>query len=320
MFRCNICEEIFDNKFSLSNHLRYHSKYDSIKNDIIDDYVNNNLTYRELCKKYNANNSILNRILKDVNVDILDKKRKRNTLSHLHSDETKIKLSEIRKKWLKENPEKHVWKRNDKFKSNPCEHLKEIFKQNDITFVEEYTPEIEIETNFKNYSIDISFPDKKVAIEVNGNQHYNSDGTLKEYYKNRHEYFIDNGWTVYEIHYSKVYNDNFINKLISGLKDEFDIGNIDYSFFIKKKEKNFCVTCGKNEVSKKGRKCIKCQSFERRKVKNRPDKKELLDLVAQFGLEGVGRNFGVSGNAVKKWLKTENIITSFDIFSMNEML
>lgn len=316
MNKCNICDEEFDNKISLNNHLRFHKKYDAIKDDIIDDYVNNNFTYRELIDKYNSSNVALIKILKDVDTDPVKKKRNRNTLSHKHSNETKKRMSIIRKNWLKENPEKHVWKYRDKFISKPCEFLKSKLLMNNVSFVPEYTPNIE--NNFRNYSIDISFPDKKIGIEVNGNQHYNDDGTLKDYYKERNKYFIDNGWKIYQIHYLKVYNDNFVDDLISKLKDNYDLNNIDYSFYIKKeKENNYCITCHKNKVFYKDSECRECSSLKRRKIKDRPNKDELVKLVDKFGLEGVGRKYGVTGNAIKKWLKKEKILTFKDFNNLD---
>ena len=118
-----------------------------------------------------------------------------------HTDETKNKLSEIRKKWLSDHKDEHVWKRNSKFKSIPCENLKKYLLSKGINFIEEYEP-----FNNNNYCLDIAWPDEKIAIEVNGNQHYNNDGSLKEYYKNRHDFFTNNGWKIFEIHYTKCYN------------------------------------------------------------------------------------------------------------------
>ena len=76
-------------------------------------------------------------------------------------------------KFYKENPDKHIWKKHDKFKSVPCEKLKEWLKSKNINFIEEYS----IPESKNNYSLDITFPDKKIGIEVNGNQHYNQDGS-----------------------------------------------------------------------------------------------------------------------------------------------
>lgn len=134
------------------------------------------------------------------------------------SDETKRKLSESRKKYLAEHPDEHVWKRNDKFKSKPCEYLKQSLRTNNISFVEEYSPLIDY-----NYSLDIAFPDIKVAIEVNGNQHYNQDGTLRDYYQARHNIFEAAGWKIFELHYTKCYDLNNLEELF-----KLDIYDKDY--------------------------------------------------------------------------------------------
>lgn len=105
-----------------------------------------------------------------------------------HDEETKNKISESRKKFLKENPDKHPWKNNSKFKSKPCEVLKAKLKENYIEFVSEYTDKVWIHS----YAIDIAFPNKKIGIEINGNQHYNKDMSLKPYYKKRQKYLEEN--------------------------------------------------------------------------------------------------------------------------------
>lgn len=139
-------------------------------------------------------------------------------LNKKHSEETKQLLAQKRHEYLLNNPDKHVWKRNTKFKSAPCEELKNKFRSLGISFIEEYCPFTD-----SAISLDIAFPDIKVGIEVNGNQHYNNDGSLKDYYQKRHDKLEEAGWTIYEIHYTLCYNiKNFddIRKL--------DIYNKDY--------------------------------------------------------------------------------------------
>jgi len=65
--------------------------------------------------------------------------------------------------------------------------------------------------------------------------------------------------------------------------------------------KNYC-SCGK-EIRKNSKNCPTCDKIRQRKVSNRPTKEELTLLVSSSSLEAVGRSFGVTGNAVKKWLK-----------------
>ena len=120
---------------------------------------------------------------------------------HKWTDEEKLNLSNKRKQWLLDHKDQHVWRRDSKFLSEPCEHLKSYLKEKGINFVEEYEPFDDV-----NYCVDIAWPDEKIAIEVNGNQHYNRDGSLSKYYKKRHNLFKLRGWKLFEIHYSKCFN------------------------------------------------------------------------------------------------------------------
>lgn len=141
---------------------------------------------------------------------------------HTHTEEEKKLISEKRKQYLKEHPDEHPWKRGTKFISEPCETLKENLKQDGFNFIEEYS-----DVRWKhNYSIDIAFLDKKIAIEVNGNQHYKNDGTLTPYYQNRHDYLISEGWQVLEIHYANCYKQEKIEEIKNAIITGKDI---DYS-------------------------------------------------------------------------------------------
>ena len=129
-----------------------------------------------------------------------------------HTEEEKKKISEQRKLYLKQHPENHPWKRNGKFTSKPCETLKKFLREK-YTFVEEYT-----DTRWEhNYSLDIAFLEKKIAIEINGNQHYNSNWELNEYYQKRHDYLTSNGWNVLEIHYTWCYIEDKIKEICEAI-------------------------------------------------------------------------------------------------------
>lgn len=144
--------------------------------------------------------------------------KKLNKQKYICSDETKEKISKSRKKWLFEHKEQHVWKRNTKFKSVPCENVKQFLTDNNINFVPEYTPFEDV-----NYCIDIAFPHEKIGIEINGNQHYDKNGNLSQYYQQRHDLFIERGWKLYEVHYTKCFdiNNSFFKSLLNlNLKNE----------------------------------------------------------------------------------------------------
>ena len=125
-----------------------------------------------------------------------------------HTEQSKAKLSIARSKFLSENPDKHVWKRSDKHKSSPCNTLKRYLLDNDFNFIEEFTP-----LKTRHFSIDIYFPDKNLGIEINGNQHYTSDGNLAPYYQNRHDLIEESGIKLLEIRYFKCYTEKGIDEI-----------------------------------------------------------------------------------------------------------
>ena len=72
---------------------------------------------------------------------------------------------------------------------------------------------------------------------------------------------------------------------------------------IKKEKLKFCQICG-IEVDKKIF-CSDCNmkiSSKRRKV-DRPSQEELKKMVSEIGYSATGRKFGVSDNAIRKWIK-----------------
>jgi very-short-patch-repair endonuclease len=127
-----------------------------------------------------------------------------------HTEESKRKISENRKIHLSKNKENHVWRRNTKFKSTPCEILKEYLKSKLLKFEEEFTDH---GVDGRYFSIDIAFPEKKLALEVNGNQHYESKNVLKPYYKERENLLVSKGWKVIQIHYSLCFNKEELEKI-----------------------------------------------------------------------------------------------------------
>jgi len=94
-----------------------------------------------------------------------------------------------------------------------------------------------------------------------------------------------------EYYYNIIRNDR-IKKLKSG-KKEIKINN--------NLIKNYCA-CGK-EIKHNSKQCYDCYRLSERKVKNRPTKDELRLMISDTSLEAVGRVYGVTGKAVKKWLK-----------------
>jgi Zn finger protein HypA/HybF involved in hydrogenase expression len=70
---------------------------------------------------------------------------------------------------------------------------------------------------------------------------------------------------------------------------------------IKETKKYYCPDCNK-EIKKDSRYCEECSHIKSRKVE-RPDINTLVNDIKNLGYSGAGRKYGVSDNAIRKWLK-----------------
>lgn len=64
-----------------------------------------------------------------------------------------------------------------------------------------------------------------------------------------------------------------------------------------RKKGNYCLECG-IKISSDAKKCISCN----RKVFNRPSKEILIQEILSTSMVAVGKKYGVSDNAIRKWL------------------
>lgn len=73
-------------------------------------------------------------------------------------------------------------------------------------------------------------------------------------------------------------------------------------------KKYICPICGKTKTRKNSKMCIDCRNKE--KAKNVPDKETLIDLLKKgFPYTKIGKLYGVSDNAVRKWCKKYELPT-----------
>lgn len=70
---------------------------------------------------------------------------------------------------------------------------------------------------------------------------------------------------------------------------------------------NFCCDCG-CQIGKTSQRCNVCEKRLRRVVE-RPPRDELAAMIANLGFSAVGRIYGVSDNAIKKWCKSADLPT-----------
>lgn len=268
------------------------------------DHDDNKLSQSEICDKYLVSRGTLYRAIKLGLFVYTPPKIKR-----IVSEETKTKISNARKKFLKENPDKHPWRHKDKFQSKPCNLFKQKLLEHSIEFVEEYVP-----LSHRAYSIDIAFPDRKIGIEINGQQHYQKTGELKPYYQKRHDEIKNDGWTLHEIHYSLVWNDVLLQQIIENIKSTKSFISFNYLQYTKdriRNNKKVCKDCG-CDIHRTSIRCKKCNGkYRKNKMYNRNvrwiDEQTLQRLVWEKPLRDIAKDYNVSDVTIGKWCKKYNI-------------
>jgi Protein of unknown function (DUF559)/NUMOD3 motif len=131
-----------------------------------------------------------------------------------HTEETKKKISKIRREYLKENPDKVPYKLNhySKGSSYPEKYFEEWLKNNNITY--------EKEKPISVYRVD--FLINNVALEIDGEQHY-LDERIVLSNKYRDEYLDSIGiktirvrWSTYQ-KFSPEEKQNYLSSLLEEL-------------------------------------------------------------------------------------------------------
>lgn len=72
-----------------------------------------------------------------------------------------------------------------------------------------------------------------------------------------------------------------------------------------KKQYHYCIDCGK-EIGRDALRCISCAN-KAQQTCERPSRQVLKDMIRTMPFEAIGREYGVSGNAIKKWCIQNNL-------------
>lgn len=276
----------------------------------IQEFYNDNHTWFDITKHYKLTGYT---IMKGIKLGLLKLRSKSdaNKLAHVknpqkHTEETKKKISEIRIKYLQENPDKvpYLLNHHSKGESYPEKYFNEILEKTNLKYERYFRIGL--------YELDFAFLNKKIDLEIDGEQHCVDLKIVNSDIK-RDKFMKDNGWDIIRINWKKyqrfIKEEKiiFIEKLINHIENK-DISNFKPTYKIDdnlKRKKYFCE-CG-NLIYIKGKSCNKCSRIKSRKVK-RPSVEILLEDVNKIGYEGTGRKYKVSGNNIKKWLKQYNVI------------
>ena len=300
---------------------------------LIQEDIENGLTQRELSSKWGISISTLCVASRKGKLKFYGSKesfKRRLELGLVkpqkHSAETKAKLSRKRKEYLKKNPDKVPYRLNHSSKVSwpELKFAEELIRRNIGGWYYEYRNGI--------YSYDFAFPDLKLDVEIDGHTH-----TLPKVQKidaERDEWSRSRGWSVLRIT-AKDLKNNFeesMGRVLEAVKGHQDLDFRVLESFCemkhfyekglsrrsrkssKKRLKPFkdykCKNCGTVKSSR--HKLLYCSEECRAEVRssrsNRPRKGLLSSLVESgMSLVQIGKEFGVSDNAVRKWMKSYGI-------------
>ncbi len=87
--------------------------------------------------------------------------------------------------------------------------------------------------------------------------------------------------------------------------DEERVKEINELVSLNKKQIYYCLECGA-EVYQKNSLCLACAGKKRRKVEH-PTREVLKELIKTKTFVDIGKMYGVSDNAIRKWCKNENL-------------
>ena len=316
MFKCKFCGKEFDNKQKLGGHASKCKENPNYENNLKQlenarkkiNYENQHL-HCKFCGKEIANkgclilhethciNNPLHQLSKTQEYKLYkDNKRDKNGKipsywkgKHL-SENHKQKIRDGLQKWKIEHREEFL--AYSKGQSKCCENFKQYLRDNNIDFIEEYMPY----PNERLYSLDIAFPDEKIAIEINGSQHYDNKGNLNQFTLDKQSFFENKGWKIIQIYYRWCYGVLYNNKEINSIFD-LPIHN-----------KNYVKEIYKRSYKKQEQKLIK----DKQKQEIEENHKQIIyNLITNSGIDFSKR--GWSHKAID-YLKSRNELWNKLIF------
>ena len=318
MFKCKYCDKEFNTKEKLGGHVRWcklNPNYENYLKQL--EFVRQHINYKhqhlqcKYCGKEIGNKGCLvlhenhceknpNHIISKKEQYKLDRDNRRDKNGKLPSywkgkhlsEEHKQKIKEGLKKWKEIHREEFL--AYSRGQSKCCENFKQYLRNNNINFIEEYIPY----PNERLYSLDISFPDEKIAIEINGSQHYDKDGNLNQSTLDKQKFFEERGWKIIQIYYKWCYGVLYTNKEINSIFD-LPIHN-----------KNYVKEIYKRSYKKQQDKIVK----EKEKQKIEDNHKQIIyNLIYNSNID-----FSKSGWSAKayKYLKERNELWNKHIFGL----
>lgn len=192
---CPFCKNVFRTRRLLNEH----KKICDCVNESVQKYIIDENGKRKLVSGCAWNKGLTketNTIVKNVASKL--SKLYKGKPGHKHSEESKKKLSKIRKKQIKENGG-IWWNSRSKCKRSYAEEWTKKILENEVkdnTFVEEF--------HIGRWFLDFAWPHKKIYIEIDGSQHEWPERKQNDIIKDK--YCCDLGWKCLRLKWKDVCN------------------------------------------------------------------------------------------------------------------
>jgi very-short-patch-repair endonuclease len=295
MFECKICNRKLDNLGNLNQHSVKCSRLLEIKDEIINLYVNENYSFRDLRKKFKIQPTDIKKILTDKTRSLSESNkiaRKKYPELFKHTEETKKILREKRLEFMKNNPDKTAWRLSNI--SYPERLFIEYLESNGLN--KKYS--IIREYSIFPYFIDFAFPNEMIAVEIDGSQHLLPERKKRD--NDKDNLLNGFGWTVIRISEKEIKtNIKFVfDHIIKILNEKPKINNIKIGIVVHPKKYT------KKERNESGFTENQIRSIKGQRRVNRPPFEDLKKIISENGYTKTGKMFGVSGNSIYKWIKS----------------
>lgn len=269
----------------------------------IQEYYDNNNSCRDTINNFKISWALLYKAVKLNYIELRDKseaiKLCRKKYPIKHTNESRKKISEARIKYLTNNPDKVPYLLNHSRKeSYPEKYFTELFIKENINV----TRKLQV----SYYELDFCIPDKKINIEIDGDQHYLDNKAINNDIK-RNKFLEEKGWDIIRIKWSDYQKMNYEEKVIyiTELKNYINklVNTKPTIFFIKNDSKHNLCNCGTLK-EKRANLCKKCYDLKQRRT-IRPCIEILTKEVKEIGYSAVGRKYKVTGATIKKWINKD---------------
>lgn len=295
MFECKICNRKLNNVGNLNQHIKKCEKLSLIKGELIKLYVDESYCVKDLRKKFKIQSDDIKFILGDKVRSLSEANKlahKKYPENFKHTEESKKIMREKRLEFMKNNPEKTAWRlSNVSYPEKLCiQYIEKNGLDKKYSIVREYS--------VFPYFIDFAFINEMVAVEIDGSQHLLPD--RKERDDKKDKLLNDLGWLVIRVSEKEIKTniENVFDQIMSILKDKPKFNNHRIGLVVKPKKRQ------KKERNEFGFTEGQIKSIISQRRVERPPLDELKKLINDNGYRGTGKMFGVSDNAVRKWLES----------------